>query len=136
MPRASRGFSDCRVQHTPGTGARCLRQPVPLHHPPSVSANSWVVMETQPAQREPRWAPVTHPAVHSQVLSHSSHSTQHEVGVQGASFLQTSYRGLVFCRSYTPSPTLAGQAAAWRRGGRLLAAATPDLRGCAGDITL
>lgn len=42
----------------------------------SVSMNSWVVMETQPAQREPPWAPVTHPAAHSQTVSHPGHPTQ------------------------------------------------------------
>lgn len=48
-----------------------------LYTIPSVSTDSWLVMETQPA----RGAPVTQPAVHSQTSSHSGHTAQHEVGV-------------------------------------------------------
>lgn len=69
-----------------------------------VSANSWVVMETCPAQREPPRAPVTHPALHSQTLSHSSHTTPHKVGVRGTAFLHTSDQGPGFCWPYAPSP--------------------------------
>lgn len=131
MPRVSRGFGDCHVQHTLGTGAQCLGQSVPLHHP--LRLNRLLAGDGDAACS----GGSCHTARCSQpdLVPLRSHRPARGRG-RAASFLQTSYQGLVFCWSYAPSPTAPGQAAAWRKGGGLPAAAAPDVWGCTGDITL
>lgn len=129
MPRASRGFSDCHVQHTPGTGALCLRQLVPLHHP--LRPNKLLGGAGDPACSAGASLGSCHPPCCSQpdlVLLQSHYPAQGRgTGCKLPSNLLPR-PGFLLVLHPQPHGILA-------EGGRLLTAA-PDVRGCAGDITL
>lgn len=105
----------------------------------SVSTNSWVVMETRPAQWEPPQAPVTHPALHSQTLSHPGHTTPHKVGVTGYNLPSHLLPRAGFLLALRPSPvgTAHGGSSSLEKGRGVGWQQPPQTYGdTQGDITL
>ena len=128
MPRASRGFGDCHVQRSLGTGAQGLRQSVP-YTILSVSTNSWVVMETQPAQREPPPAPVTHPALRSHSGSRSGHTTQQRGRGTGRELPSNLLARTGFLPVLQPQPHSTGASSSLEKGREAAGSSRPGRTG-------